>query len=108
MGTRSPAQWPSSREEIREESSLLRCRLNTAPGKANTEEAGQAPRTKPSKPSGRVEGDMAAPAEEATGKAPRRYGRNHSRYQSPRTRGNHDGDCAVSLSWQIAEEQEQL
>lgn len=39
-GTRSPAQWHSSREEIREESFLLRCWLNAAPGKANTGEAG--------------------------------------------------------------------
>lgn len=109
MGTRSPAQCHSSREEIREESFLLRCCLNAAPGKANAGEAGRAPRTKPSKPPGTGEGDLGASVEEGTGKAPRRYGENSNPYQSlGPTEAKTTAIVWLSLSWQITGEQEPL
>lgn len=58
--------------------------MNAAPGKANAGEAGQAPRTKPSKPSGTGKGDLGVSTEEGTGKAPRRHGENSNHYQYPR------------------------
>lgn len=56
-----------------------------APCNGDAGEAGQAPRTKPSKLSGTGEEDLGVAAEERTGRALRKYSGNRNHYESSRS-----------------------